>query len=72
MASSQKKSKSRKVVYKKAEPKQPVKENKTLSFLIGFVVVMIIGFLLFTYSQNRNYKQVHGAQIEASEQSLGK
>lgn len=40
--------------------------NRTLSFFIGVITVLLIGFLLFNYAQQNNYKTVLGERTKSS------
>ena len=36
--------------------------NRTVSFFIGVITVLLIGFLIFQYAQQNNYKTILGEQ----------
>lgn len=42
--------------------------NRTVSFFIGVITVLLIGFLLFSYAQNNNYKTVLGEKAKIEQQ----
>jgi len=63
-----------KKVYKKAPTRAQnasAQKSRTLSFVIGVVTVLILGFLIFIYSRMNNYTQVMGAQSQNSLNALG-
>ncbi len=54
----------KKVTYKRGPTKVEIKRSyrsRVISFFIGVATVVAIGFIIFSYAQSNNYKQVLGA-----------
>lgn len=59
------KKKSTKKVYQKGPSRAEITrshKSRMISFIVGVVTVVIVGFLIFVYSRTNNYTQVLGSQ----------
>lgn len=68
---STKKSSKKTIVYKKENKAQTRKDKKSraISFFIGVITVIVLGFLFFQYAQSNNYKQVLGEKTNIEKQT---
>ena len=55
-------------VIKKVSARKKIARSRAVSFFIGVITVLLIGFMIFQYAQANNYKTVLGEKTKIDRQ----